>query len=618
MTTTEPAAGPPPHDDRLLDAGFPFHLRVDARLRVVAAGRSLPRLCPGLTLGDDVNRHLVHCAPSGPVTAGRLDVPSSRAVILRTVGTEVMLRCQVLPEPDGGRLLLATPWLTGSDAMARSGLTVADFAPHDPSPDFAFVSQGQLTALDDVRRLADRLREMESQRRHQALHDALTGVGNRRRFAEQLRSAPDGTAMVLVDVDGFKEVNDTFGHPVGDAVLCAVAERIGALTEPSDTVCRLAGDEFAVLVGGPTAAVRSTAVATGIVQAMRSPVVLGTRRVTVTISVGVVPHEPPDTLVRNADVALYAAKRGGRGQVVVFDAALHQSLLYRTELRDRLGGAVEQGAISLAYQPIVELATGRVHGFEALARWTDPVLGQIPPDVFIALAEEAGLIAELGLFVLETGARQLGDWRREFPDTDLNMSVNLAPRQLEDPELAQRVADVLAAHALPPHSLQLELTESAFTSHSRSTEQLHRLRDLGLPLAIDDFGSSESTLARLHTVPATTLKIDRAFLKELDTAPERSTRLLQAVTAIADALGLDTVAEGIETVEHRDVVAGVGCTYGQGYLYARPMGAVAAGEYLARELAVDRPRDPARVPQPRPASDPADRGADRPADRMVP
>jgi len=593
MTTARPGDAPPPSRELLLETSFPFHLRVDAQLRVRGVGRSVHRLCPGLSVGDDVNLHLVHCAPSGPVTAERLGVATHRAVILRTVATEVMLRCQVLGEPDGGALLLATPWLSGPDAMARSGLSVGDFAPYDPSPDFAFVSQGQLTALDDARRLAERLARMESERRYQALHDALTGVGNRRRFSEELRADQTDTAMVLVDVDGFKEVNDTFGHPVGDAVLCALAERLTALVDPADAVCRLGGDEFAVVLRGPDAAQRSLRVGSAIVEAMRAPVIQGSRRVTVTVSVGVVPQEPAHTLARNADVALYSAKRTGRGQMVVFDANLHQSLLYRIELRDRLGGAVGQGAISLVYQPIVELATGRVHGFEALARWTDPVLGQIPPDVFIALAEEAGLIAELGLFVLETGARQLGEWRRAYPDANLSMSVNLAPRQLEDPELAQRVSEVLAANDLPPHSLQLELTESAFTSQSRSTEQLHRLRDLGLPLAIDDFGSSESTLARLHTVPATTLKIDRAFLKELDNAPERSTRLLQAVTAIADALGLDTVAEGIETVAHRDVVAAVGCTYGQGYLYARPLGAVAAGEYLARELPA------ATVPAPR-------------------
>ncbi len=591
----------------LLDAAFPFHLRVDDDLVVTGFGRSLPRLCPTVAIGESLSAQVRGFPTGREVVREQLRAESGQAVVLQATATRVRLRCQVLEEP-GGLLLLATPWLDGLDDLDRTGLILSDFAAHDPTPDFMFVSQGQLTALNDARRLAERLRRLESERRHQALHDPLTGVGNRRRFTESLREHP-ATCLVIVDVDAFKEVNDTFGHPAGDAVLCEVADRLQALVGEQDTVARLGGDEFAVLVGGPDSSERGVALAQGIVEAMREPVRFNGTGVSVSVSVGAVPHGDPETLARNADVALYAAKRAGRARAVFFDAELHESLLHRFELRDRLSQAVTDGAITVAYQPIVELATGAVHGFEALARWTDPVLGAVSPDIFISLAEEAGLIAELGLFVLQASARQHSLWRHRYPGVDLVMSVNLSPRQLDDPDLTDKVRAVLAAHDLPPHSLQLELTESAFTSHLRSAEQLRRLRALGLPLAIDDFGSSESTLARLHAVPATTLKIDRAFLSELDEAPERSTRLLRAVVAIAEALGLDTVAEGIETERDHNAVSQVGCTFGQGFLYSRPLGVAAADAYLDRELAAGD------VPRPRP--EPAVRSRSRPGRNRV-
>jgi diguanylate cyclase (GGDEF)-like protein len=579
-----------------LDAAFPFHLRVDEALVVTGFGRSLPRLCPDIAVGSPLGTHVRAFPGRTPVAPADLRIQPGRAVVLQTCTLEVRLRCQVLETADGETLLLVIPWLDGLEELDRTGLTLGDFAAHDPTPDFMFVSQGQLTALNDARRLAERLRLLESERRIQALYDPLTGVGNRRRFTETLAQNNPGTCLVIVDIDHFKEVNDTFGHPMGDAVLCSVAERLQSLTIEQDTIVRLGGDEFAVLLHGDNSAERSLVLANAIVEEMRRPVCLDGANVTVSVSVGAVPGGDSKTLARNADVALYTAKRSGRGRAVMFDATLHEALLHRFELRDRLGHAVAAGAITVAYQPIVELSTGHVHGFEALARWNDPIFGSVPPDIFVVLAEEAGLIAELGMFILQQSARQHGQWRREYPQADLVMSVNLSPRQLDDPHLVDQVSAVLRAQGLPPHSLQLELTESAFTSHGGSTEQLRKVRALGLPLAIDDFGSSESTLARLHTIPATTLKIDRAFLSELSDAPERSARLLEAVVAIADALGLNTVAEGIETERDLAVVVAAGCTFGQGYLYSRPMDAAAAGVYLAQELSSNE------IPQPRNAS----------------
>ena len=385
----------PVDSQELLDAVFPFHLRVNESLVLTGFGRSVPRLCPGIAVGGALAEHAWGFPMGRPVLPEHLLVENGRALILQTRATEVRLRCQVLACRDDGTLLLATPWLGGLEDLDRTGLILSDFAAHDPTPDFMIVFQGQLTALNDARRLAERLRRLESERRQQALLDPLTGVGNRRLFTESLNRNRSGACLVIVDVDDFKEVNDTFGHPMGDAVLCSVAERLQSLTTEQDTIARLGGDEFAVLLSGEDSAARSVALAHGIVEVMRRPVHLDGATVIVSVSVGAVPHGDPATLARNADVALYAAKRGGRGRAVLFDASLHEALLHRFELRDRLGRAVAEGAITVVFQPIIELATGRVHGFEALARWTDPVLGAVPPDVFIALAEETGMIIEL-------------------------------------------------------------------------------------------------------------------------------------------------------------------------------------------------------------------------------
>jgi diguanylate cyclase len=381
-------------------------------------------------------------------------------------------------------------------------------------------------------------------------------------------------------VDYFKEINDTHGHEVGDAILTALVARLTKLGPDAAIIARLGGDEFGVLFTGSDAASASHLFAQGIVDAMQEPIDCDGAIITASVSVGLMSGGDPEVLTRNADVALYSAKQRGRNRVVTFDAALHRSLLHRLEVRDRLTEAVATSQITIVYQPIVDLATGQLHGFEALARWNDRELGHVSPDVFIAVAEEAGLISELGRFVLNTSCQQLAQWRAYFPQLNLSMSVNLAPRQLEDPNLTAYVATALKTYELPATSLQLELTESAFTSQRRHEDHLKRLRDLGVRLAIDDFGSAESTLARLHTVPASTLKIDRAFLLESDTEPERCRRLLSAVVGIANALGMTTVAEGIETPEQLAIIKDVGCTYGQGYLHSRPLSAEDATAFL--------------------------------------
>ncbi len=309
MADTEREGGHPSAESiqDFLDAAFPFYLRVDESLAVIGFGRSMPLLCPGIVLGAPLGGHIQTFPGRIPVTHANLRVQAGSAVVLQTRILKVRLRCQMFAGVATQTLLLATPWLDGLEDLDRTGLSLGDFAAHDSTPDFMFVSQGQLTALNDARRLAERLRQLESERRAQALCDPLTGVGNRRRFTESLAENNPGTCLVIVDIDHFKEVNDTFGHPMGDAVLCSVADRLRSLAAAQDTIVRLGGDEFAVLLHGDESAARSVTLAHAIVASMHQPVLLDGAKISISVSVGAVPHGDPHTLARNADVALYTA-----------------------------------------------------------------------------------------------------------------------------------------------------------------------------------------------------------------------------------------------------------------------------------------------------------------------
>lgn len=567
----------------LAHLAFPFHLRLDAALRVTSFGRSLPKLCPGVAVGDRLDEHVRLLSSTDEPAVDLCDVTPGTVLLATSVATGVDLRCQYLADGDE-RYLLVNPWLPDPTTMERLGLRMGDFAAHDTTPDTLLLMQTQTIALDEARRLAERLSEAETELRRQVVTDPLTAVTNRRGYAEQLDEVTaSGPALLIVDIDDLGSVNETYGQWMGDAVLCTLAERVGALLVPGELLARVGGDEFAVLLPG-TAVQRADVLAEQIMDVMREPVAFEGRQIPVRITIGMAAQGDGPALARYADIALLAAKRAGRGRIVRFDATLHESLLHRGKLRERLGAAVGQGEIKLVYQPLVDVGTGRIHGFEVLSRWHDSVLGPIPPNVFIELAEETGLIGELGMYVLRDSTRQLAAWQARYPQADLTMSVNLSPRQLDDPNLPQQVADALAAAAVPARQVQLEITESAFGAQRDGSDVLHRLRELGTPLAIDDFGASESSLGRLHKLPVSTLKIDRAFLIDMEEANERCRRLLGAVAAIADALSLATVAEGVETVAHWDAVREAGCTYGQGYLFARPMPPQDAEEYLAREF----------------------------------
>ncbi len=423
--------------------------------------------------------------------------------------------------------------------------------------------------------------------RHQAQHDALTGLPNRtllhERMGAALGDAPAVSrplALLLLDLDRFKEVNDTFGHERGDALLRQVAERLRGVVRAGDTVARLGGDEFAVLLPGADAA-GAVRVAADIRAALDTPlhVEMQVLRVGASIGIALGPAHGADgtTLLRRADVAMYAAKRGRTGHAL-YDPAQDQHSAERLVLVDELRAAIEGNALALHYQPQVDVASGRVCGVEALVRWPHPQRGLIPPDAFIPLAEQTGLIAPLTDWVLAEAVRQGRAWQRA--GLLLAVSVNLSMWNLHDPALPDRVAGLLQDHGLSPAWLRLELTESALMADTdRTMDVLARLSALGLRLAVDDFGSGYSSLAYLKTLPVDELKIDKGFVRALAT-DATDAAIVASTVALGHALGLRVVAEGIENQATWELLAGMGCDVAQGYHIARPLPPDALARWL--------------------------------------
>jgi diguanylate cyclase (GGDEF)-like protein/PAS domain S-box-containing protein len=432
---------------------------------------------------------------------------------------------------------------------------------------------------------------LEEQLRHQAFHDVLTGLANRSLFRDRLnhalaRAARGAlpTAVLYLDLDDFKAINDRLGHAEGDRLLVAVGDRLRAATRAGDTVARLGGDEFAIIIEetDPTEAAQA---ATRILEALVPPFELGDRQVVARASIGIAIRTADggdgDELLRRADIAMYAAKARGGERHVTYEAELYDATVARMELKADLQGAHERGELHVAYQPIVDIETGAISGSEALMRWTHPVRGVVPPNEFIPLAEENGLILDLGRWILETACRQTWVWQQETGRSSLTVSVNLSGRQIADPNLVADVARVLAVTELDPHCLTLEITETVLIQDVEATVTAFRaLKALGIRLAIDDFGTGYSSLSYLRQFPIDILKIDRSFVSSLDGSAD-SNALVRSIINLSSTLRLDTVAEGIETAEQRQVLRGLGAHRGQGHLFARAMDPESMGEALA-------------------------------------
>jgi diguanylate cyclase (GGDEF)-like protein/PAS domain S-box-containing protein len=424
---------------------------------------------------------------------------------------------------------------------------------------------------------------LERQLVHQAYHDSLTALANRALFRDRVNESLDrtdeeefvGSAVLYLDLDGFKEINDSLGHANGDMLLTLVAHRLRACVRPNDMVARLGGDEFAILLEGAAQA-DAHALAARILSSLNSPFTVEGREVYITASIGIASTDPTveesGQLLRNADLAMYRAKSAGGGAIEHYDPGLHAQLLDRMRFEDDLRKALGRGELRLFYQPIMDLQAGRPVGFEALARWQHPTEGLVTPDRFIGIAEKTGLIQPIGRWVLHEACRQAMIWRNRHPEYGhLAVSVNISARQFQSDDLIDDVANALEETGLPPSCLELEMTESVLFEHSEDNiEQLSRLKALGVRIAIDDFGTGYSSLAYLHRFSVDVLKIDRTFISQL-TEGDCDSELVRNILQIGQSLHMVTIAEGIETEEQSALVTNMGCELGQGYFYARPL-----------------------------------------------
>jgi len=449
---------------------------------------------------------------------------------------------------------------------------------------------GTLTDVTEFKTAEERLL-------HDAVHDNLTGLPNRELFLDRLDAvlgfaktdvAIKPTVMV-VDLDRFKQVNDSVGMAVGDSILLTLARRLGRVIKPQDTLARLAGDQFALILLSETGAEKVTAVAQTIRRTLRAPITFNDREIFVTGSIGITlgDNEPQrgEEVLKDAELAMYHAKRGGGDRIEVFKPAMRARKTDRLTLESDLRRAIEREEIAILYQPIVRLEDRAVAGFEALARWNHPKLGRMSPVEFIAIAEETGLIVELGLFVLERTARQLSAWQRTLRARQpLFASVNVSSRQLLRHDLIQDLRSVLTRSVVARGTLKLELTESVVMENpEHAAQMLQRIRDLGAGLALDDFGTGYSSLSYLQRFPFDTIKIDQSFVRT--TAKGTRPVILRSIVSLAHDLGMDVVAEGAETESDAVELSQLGCEYAQGFIFGAPMTAEKARELLQPEPA---------------------------------
>ena len=444
-------------------------------------------------------------------------------------------------------------------------------------------------------------RQLEDQLVHQAFHDSLTSLANQALFKDRVDHALQRTkrhmpsvAVLFLDLDGFKEVNDSLGHAAGDRLLIQVAERLRSCVRPSDTVARFGGDESAVLIEDASDDVDVDQVAERVLEGLRQPFVVNGREHHVRGSMGIARMESDvdgaDHLLRNADLAMYRAKATGQGGYERYDPQMHTELVQRVQLEADLRRALDARELFLLYQPTFDLASGQIVGAEALARWQHPTRGLVPPTEFIPLAEASGLIRPLGAWVLREACRQAATWQRvnNQRDKPLALSINLSGRQLQVPEVVDDVAAALRDSGLPPDALVLEMTESVLLDDSETVLAiLRQLKALGARLAIDDLGTGYSSLSYLHRFPVDILKIDRSFVERLNHASDNA-ELAWTVVRLGQSLQLVTVAEGVEDSAQFLALRRMGCDIGQGYYFGRPMESADMDRLVGDELTTAR------------------------------
>ncbi|MEK6284174.1 MAG: EAL domain-containing protein [Acidobacteriota bacterium] len=464
--------------------------------------------------------------------------------------------------------------------MLSRGLAVMDSNRH------VYRMTGALTDVTEQKQAEKRLL-------HNAFHDALTGLPNRALFMDRLKHSlaevkkGDGYAfgVLFLDLDRFKVVNDSLGHQIGDQLLVATARRLESCLRPGDIVARLGGDEFAIIVDRVRHVSDCVQAAERIREHLSSPFNLSGHEVFISASIGIALNqtgsEQPDEIIRNADTAMYRAKDQGRGCFELFDQGMHARNAALSQLESGLRRALAHGEFSVHYQPIISLETWRISGFEALIRWNHPEHGYISPLKFIPVAEDTGLIIEIGQWVLREACQQLKLWQEQFPsDPPLSISVNLSGRQFSQPDLIDRISQILDETGLDAGSLKMEITESAIIENiDAAALMLKRIKALGVRLSLDDFGTGYSSLSYLHRFPIDTLKIDRSFVSRISLP--KNAEIVKTILTLARNLGMDVVAEGVETRDQIIQLTGLNCEYVQGYLLSKPIDGRAMRELIS-------------------------------------
>jgi diguanylate cyclase (GGDEF)-like protein/PAS domain S-box-containing protein len=467
-----------------------------------------------------------------------------------------------------------TVWVLWSVSMARDVATKSD------------------RLIFQIQDITDRKRA-EEQLLHDAFHDGLTGLPNRALFIDHLKMVIERNkrhkerqyAVLFLDFDRFKVINDSLGHVVGDQLLIAIARRLENCLRPGDTIARLGGDEFTILLDEIKSVSEAVEVAERIQKSLEQAFILNGHEIFTTVSIGIanssLSYEKPEDMLRDADTAMYRAKNRGTSHHEVFDKAMHSQAMSRLHLENDLRKAIERDEFILHYQPIVALEDGRLQGFEALVRWQHPEHGLVSPAQFIPVSEETGLIVPLGHWVMREACRQMREWQFADPATArLQMSVNLSSKQFVQPDLLGQIKAVLHETGLAPRCLKLEITESVVMENIETAiSLLQEIRALGIELSIDDFGTGYSSLSYLHRFPLSTLKIDRSFVMQMGVQDE-NTEIVRTIIMLASNLNMDVVAEGIETAEQLAALRWLECKYGQGYYFSRPVDARAATELV--------------------------------------
>ena len=464
--------------------------------------------------------------------------------------------------------------------------------------------------LREQERISRELEESREHFRHVAFHDTLTDLPNRALLINHLQLSMDRVrrhpnhlfALLFLDLDRFKNINDSLGHVAGDQLLTSIARRLEECLRPSDTVARLGGDEFAILLDGLEDYNDAIRVAERAQKELSRPLCLNGHEVYTTASIGItlstIGYEHPENILRDADTAMYHAKEKGKARYELFDAVMHARAVARLQLENDLRRAVGREEMMVYYQPIVALDTGKLAGFEALVRWQHPQRGFVSPSDFIAIAEETGLIVELGRLVLQEACRQMRAWQLAHPlRKGLSISVNLSGKQFTQPNLIDQIKEILLETGLDPHSLKLEITESVVMENAEiAKSMLMQLRSLGVKLSIDDFGTGYSSLSYLHRFPVNTLKIDRSFIGDMSLGDENM-EIVRTIMTLASNLGMDVVAEGVETEKQLAQLKEMKCEYGQGYLFSRALDAGAASALLQDERRAAAPYFAPHEPQ---------------------